>query len=98
MPPINVNSSLNDELAFSKSIDQSTIDLIFALKRMENDIFTFQIPRLRSIATDSANEVDLATQQHYATELRGDMEKFSRQVEVGCYHCSFANASRRVHI
>lgn len=85
MPPILPRSSSlseKDNIIVSKSIDQSTIALILSIKRLENDISTFQIPRLRSIVTDDSSKVNLATQQRYAAELRADIEKVFKQVEV----------------
>ena len=89
MPPIPLSVTEYDDFTISDSIDQSTIDLILAIKRLQNDIITVQLPRLRSIVTDNASQVDLVTQQRDAAEIREDMGKLSRQVEVCQTHESF---------
>lgn len=57
--------------------DDETRQLIEALSRRENDLVTYQIPRLRD-CTESLN-----VQQRFATELREDLDAFTRQIEVG---------------
>ena len=60
MPPIppRTSSIAQDEtLNISQSIDQSTVDLILSLQRLQNDISTFQIPRLHEVVSDNAGSL-----------------------------------------
>ena len=50
--------------------------LLEGIERRQNDLATFQIPRLRACTGP------LATQQAWAVEVREDIEQLAKQVEV----------------
>lgn len=68
-----------------------TQEVISSLSRKQQDIFDFQIPRLRKCAGP------LATQQQFAAELREDVDAFARRVEEldGEVHALRVERSRR---
>ncbi|OCH87234.1 hypothetical protein OBBRIDRAFT_796412 [Obba rivulosa] len=58
------------------TFDEQSKALVASLGRRKKDLAEFQIPRLRTC------KGPLATQQHFAAELREDLEAFSRQLET----------------
>lgn len=58
------------------TFDADAQALLEAAERRQNDLSTFQIPRLRSCAGP------LATQQALVAEIREDIEQLTKQVEV----------------
>jgi protein transport protein SEC20 len=56
--------------------DNEIKDLIESVQRRENDLFDFQIPRLRDC------KGPLTVQQNLAAELREDVDILGRQIEV----------------
>ena len=58
------------------TFDAEAQALLEAVERHQNDISTFQIPRLRACTGP------LATQQAGAAEVREDVEQLAKQVEV----------------
>jgi protein transport protein SEC20 len=59
--------------------DDETTTLIDSLARRRLDISTFQTPRLRD-----CNDT-LVVQQQLAAELRDDIDRFARDVDVSAY-------------
>ncbi|KAL6300419.1 Sec20-domain-containing protein [Sparassis latifolia] len=57
-------------------LDEGTTSLIASVQRKQKDIADFQIPRLRTC------KGPLAVQQQLATELREDLDAFTRHIEV----------------
>ena len=58
------------------TLNDETKDLILSLQRRQKDLSEFQVPRLRACIGP------LSLQQDLATELREDIETFTRQIEV----------------
>lgn len=58
------------------TFDADAQALLEAIERRQNDLSTFQIPRLRACTGP------LATQQAWAAEVREDVEQLAKQVEV----------------
>lgn len=58
------------------TFDAEAQALLEAIERRQNDLSTFQIPRLRSCTGP------LATQQAWTAEIREDIEQLAKQVEV----------------
>lgn len=58
------------------TLDEETTNLVESIQRREQDLTSFQIPRLRSC------KGPLAVQQRYADELREALDELSGQVDV----------------
>lgn len=58
------------------TFDTDAQALLEAIERRQNDLSTFQIPRLQACTGP------LATQQGWAAEVRDDIEQLAKQVEV----------------
>ena len=58
------------------NFDADAQALLESVERRQNDLSTFQIPRLRACTGP------LATQQAWAAEVREDIEQLAKQVEV----------------
>jgi hypothetical protein len=61
------------------TFDDTTNASIASIKRRQNDLREFQIPRLRGCSES------LAVQQQYAAELREDLETITHLVEVNIH-------------
>ena len=59
-----------------QALDEESRELIEGLTRREKDLTSYQIPRLRDCTSS------LSVQQQFATELREDLDTFTRQIEV----------------
>jgi protein transport protein SEC20 len=68
-----------------RTLDQDTLALISSAHRRANDLSECQIPRLRECRGP------LSLQQNLAGELREDLDRFSRQVEVCIVRCKHAH-------
>ncbi len=58
------------------TFDDATNASIASIRRRQNDLREFQLPRLRSCSNS------LTVQQEYAAEVREDLEAITRLVEV----------------
>jgi hypothetical protein len=59
-----------------RTLDEQTQQLVSSAQRLQHDLVDFQIPRLRDC------KGPLATQQRLAAELREDIDRLARYVEV----------------
>lgn len=57
--------------------DEEVTSLIASIRRRQNDLLEFQIPRLRDC------KGPLSVQQNFAAEVREDVDALARQIEVG---------------